>query len=60
MVLLRRYVNTMILSEDTLNDVFRILGVHYEAVSVSLSARFPRSRLMTIFAVLGCLQVNGC
>jgi len=32
--LLRRYINTIILSDDTLNDVFKIVGVHYEAVSV--------------------------
>lgn len=58
--LLRRYINSTILSEDTLNDAFRILGVHYEVVSVSLRVRFSRFRSMTILAILGCLQGNGC
>ena len=40
MTLLRRYINSIILSEDTLYDVFKILGVHYEAVSVSLCVSF--------------------
>jgi hypothetical protein len=34
--LLRRYINSKILSENTIHDVFKFLGVHYEAVSVSL------------------------
>ena len=49
MALLRRYINSMILSENTLDDAFRILGVHYEAVSVSLSLCFPRFRLIYRF-----------
>ena len=59
MALLRRYINSMILSEDTLDDVFKVLGVHYEGVSVSLYLCFPRFKLITI-PILGCLQGNGC
>jgi len=36
MTLLRRYINSMTLSEEILNDAFQILGSHYEAVSVGL------------------------
>jgi hypothetical protein len=60
MALLRRYINSIILSDDTLNSAFKILGVHYEAVSVSLRVRLPRFRLITILAILDCLQGNGC
>ena len=46
--LLRRYINSTILSNDSLNDAFKILGVHYEVISVSLCVRLPQFRLMTI------------
>ena len=59
MALLRRYINSMILSEDTLNNIFKILGVHYDAVSVNLFVSFPQFKLMTILVILGCLQVDG-
>lgn len=36
MVLLRRYINSILLSQEALDDAFKILGTHYEAVSVSL------------------------
>ena len=32
--LLRRYINSTLLSQSALKDVFSILGTHYEAVSV--------------------------
>lgn len=35
MILLRRYINSIILSQETLHSAFKILGTHYEAVSVS-------------------------
>ena len=60
MALIRRYINSRILSNDTLSDAFSILDFHYEVVSVSFCVRFLRFRLMTILAILGCLQVNGC
>ena len=35
-VLLRRYINSILLSREELNEAFSILGTHYEMVSVSL------------------------
>src|SRR6266511_1603947 len=55
MILLRRYINSMILSQETLNSAFKILGTHYEAVSVSLSIPSPHFRLMTILAIFRLL-----
>ena len=54
-VLLRRYINSMILSQEALNDAFKILGTHYEVVSVSLCIPSPRFRLRTILAIFRLL-----
>jgi len=35
-VLLRRYINSILLSREELKEAFSILGTHYETVSVSL------------------------
>lgn len=37
MMLLRRYINSSILSHETLHNAFAILGAHYESVSVSVA-----------------------
>ncbi|KAG7445147.1 AMP-dependent synthetase and ligase [Guyanagaster necrorhizus] len=38
LVLLRRYINSVLLSQDRLRDAFSILGTHYEAVSIAYRA----------------------
>jgi len=53
-ILLRRYINSMILSQETLSDAFKILGTHYEAVSVSLCVS-PRFELMITLAIFRLL-----
>lgn len=40
-VLLRRYINGILLSQEALKEVFSILGTHYEVVSVSSFAITP-------------------
>jgi len=51
MILLRRYINSMLLSEKILNSAFQILGSHYGAVSVRPCVASPRFKLMTILAI---------
>jgi len=36
-VLLRRYINSILLSREELNEALSILGTHYEVVSVSFT-----------------------
>ena len=38
-VLLRRYINSILLSREELKEAFSILGTHYEMVSVSFIPR---------------------
>jgi len=40
-VLLRRYINSILLSREELKEAFSILGTHYETVSVSFIPRIP-------------------
>jgi len=45
-VLLRRYINSILLSREALREAFTILGTHYEMVSVSFIPRIA-GQLMT-------------
>ena len=45
-VLLRRYINSFLLSHDELKEAFLILGTHYEMVSVSFTPGIA-DKLMT-------------
>jgi hypothetical protein len=40
LTILRRYINSVLLSQKALNKAFRILGSHYEVVSVSFHVSF--------------------
>lgn len=49
-VLLRRYINSILLSNAVFREAFAILGTHYEAVSVSLASFLFADAPLTYFS----------
>jgi hypothetical protein len=61
LTILRRYINSVLLSQKALDKAFRILGSHYEVVSVSFHVSFlwnirHDQRLRT---VVDCVSSHG-
>ena len=57
LVLLRRYINSILLSPEDLREAFSILGVHYEMVSVSFYSRLCEHAHESFNG--DCIQGNG-
>lgn len=58
-MLLRRFINTNILSQDVMRNAFSILGAHYEIVSVSVHCVFAIRNPTELLRPTDRISCNG-